>query len=308
MGIYDRDYYRGEARGGNWFSGADPVCRWIIVVNIAVYLAVYFNLIPRQFVEDWLIASSDGIFRDGRVWELLTATFLHANLFHILGNMLFLWVVGRELEAMYGSRDFLIFYLMAGVVSTLGWTACDAFRGTHHQMLGASGAIFAAVVVYTLFYPRREILFMFVIPVQIWILVVAILVFNALMIHQGVKWEVAGEAHLTGAAFGYLFKHFDLRWSRLKWTRVHRPRLRVISPEPREKSVVRPAGPTWSPNLASQPKPTVSAVLPEEWLDAKLDEVLAKIAREGRGGLTEDENKILLEASIRARNKRSEQL
>ena len=308
MGIYDRDYYRGEARGVSWFSGPAPVCRWIIIVNIAIYLAVYFGLIPRSFVDEWLIASSQGIFKDGRVWELLTAAFLHEKLFHILGNMLFLWVVGREVEAMYGSRDFLIFYLMAAIVSTLGWAICNEFRGTHNGMLGASGAIFAAVVVYTLIYPRREILFMFVIPVQIWIIVVAILVFNALMILQGVRWDVAGESHLTGAAFGFLFKHFDLRWSRLVSTRYRRPRLRVISPEPREKSVARPAGPTWSPNLASQSKPTVTAIHPEEWLDAKLDEVLAKIAREGRGGLTEEENKILLEASIRARNKRSEQL
>ena len=209
---------------------------------------------------------------------------------------------------MYGSRDFLIFYLSAGAISTLGWTACDYFRGTHHPMVGASGAIFAALVVYALYYPRRELLFMFVIPVQIWILVVATLVFNALMILQGGDWDVAGEAHLTGAAFGYLYKHFDLRLSRLSGLRRRRPRLRVVSPEFREKTSVRPTSSIWSQNLASHSKPTVSTVLPEEWLDARLDEVLAKIAREGRGGLTEDENKILLEASQRARNKRSEQL
>ena len=308
MGIYDRDYYRGEARGVAWLSGPAPVCRWLILINIVVYLADHFHLIPAQFVRNWLVAYSDSILKDGHVWELLTATFLHADLFHIIGNMLFLWVVGRELEAIYGSRDFLVFYLMAAIVSTLGWAICAELRGTSSGMRGASGAVFAAVAVYALIYPRREILFMFVIPVQIWIIVVGLIVLNLLMSIQGVRFEMAAEAHLSGAAFGYLFKHFDLRWSRLLSARYRRPRLRVISPEPREKTTVRPTGPTWSPNLPSQSKPTVTAIHPEEWLDARLDEVLAKIAREGRGGLTEEENKILLEASIRARNKRSEQL
>ena len=49
-------------------------------------------------------------------------------------------------------------------------------------------------------------------------------------------------------------------------------------------------------------------MLPEEQLDARLDEVLAKIAREGRGGLTEEENRILQEASRRARNRRSDRI
>ena len=70
------------------------------------------------------------------------------------------------------------------------------------------------------------------------------------------------------------------------------------------------AGPTWSsePATASVSKPAASGAVPEEQLDAKLDEVLAKIAREGRNGLTDDENRVLQEASRRARNRRSDRL
>ena len=83
----------------------------------------------------------------------------------------------------------------------------------------------------------------------------------------------------------------------------------MIVPEPREKPAPRAnPGPTWSPNPASASKPTSTAVLPEEQLDAKLDEVLSKIAREGRAGLTEEENRVLEEASRRARNRRSDRL
>ena len=320
MGIYDREYYRGEARGAGWLSGVAPACKAIILINVVVFFLQ--EILDTNFVNDYLAASSDGIFRHGRVWELLTATFLHGSVGHILWNMLFLWMVGREMESFYGSRDFLAMYLGAGIVSTLGWAALDAFSPPSspfflhqsHVMIGASGAVLAVVVVYALYYPRREVLLFFVLPVEMWLLVVVFLAYQVWdFLHPGPDKKIAVAAHLLGALYGYLFKHFDLRWSRLSLKRMRRPRLRVISPEPREKGVPRPANPTWSPNPATTPKPststtTTTVVLPEEQLDAKLDEVLAKIAREGREGLSEEENRVLQEASRRARNRRSDRL
>ena len=86
------------------------------------------------------------------------------------------------------------------------------------------------------------------------------------------------------------------------------PRLRVVSPEPRESSPARPTvGATWSPSSAAT-RPTPTVVIPEEQFDEKLDEILVKIARDGRGALSEEENRILDEASRRARNRRSERI
>src|SRR5690606_11231334 len=98
MGIYDREYYRGEGRGPGLFGGVSPACNAIIAINVAVFLAVRIFKVDDFWIHDWLTASPTGIFRQGRVWQLLTATFLHADLWHILGNMLFLWIVGREME------------------------------------------------------------------------------------------------------------------------------------------------------------------------------------------------------------------
>jgi membrane associated rhomboid family serine protease len=316
MGIYDREYYRGESRGVGWFAGASPVCRTLLVVNIALYLLEQLHLIDHEFLWNWFAASSEGVFRQGRVWQLLSATFLHADPLHLVGNMLFLWLAGRELEAMYGSRDFLALYLSAAVLSTLVWASFDLAaphdRFVRTQMVGASGAVTALVVLYALYFPRREILFMFVLPIEVWLLVVLFVGYDVLLLLKGGNGgNRAFEAHLAGAAYGYLFKRFDLRWSRLYWTRARRPRFRVIAPEPRERPAPRPStGPTWSsePATASVSKPAATAVLPEEQLDARLDEVLAKIAREGRAGLTDEDNRVLQEASRRARNRRSERL
>lgn len=321
MGIYDREYYRGETRGSLWLSGSAPVCRALVVINAVVFLLSdrHIALIDHDRLWDWFAATSEGIFQHGYVWQLLTATFLHAGLFHLLWNMIFLWVVGREIEAMYGSRDFLALYLSAAVVSTLGWAVCDALAHRQNplflppQMVGASGAILALVVLYTLYYPRREVLFMFVLPVEMWVLVAVFLGYQVFLLVNGGDWQTAVESHLAGAAYGYLYKRFDLRWSHLPWVRPRRPRFRVIQPDTREvpssRSGSSVSGPTWSsePAVSGVSKPA-TAVASEEQLDARLDEVLAKIAREGRGGLTDEENRVLQEASRRARNRRSGRL
>jgi membrane associated rhomboid family serine protease len=312
MGIYDREYYRGETRGSAWLTGVAPACKTIIIINVVVFF-IQPN-IPDDILRNYLQATSEGIFYHGRLWELLTATFLHADMMHLLWNMVFLWFVGREMESFYGTRDFVALYISGAIISTLGWATVDFVSRNHvmeHSMLGSSGAVWTVVVLYALYYPHREMLLFFILPVETWLLVVILLGMDLWQMLNGHSvGGTAVAAHLSGAAYGYLFKRFDLRWSRLSWARVRGPRLRVISPEPREKSPPppRPSGPTWSPNTATAPKPSTAAVVPEEQLDAKLDEVLAKIAREGRSGLSEEENRVLQEASRRARNRRSDRI
>jgi membrane associated rhomboid family serine protease len=301
MGIYDREYYRGERGGPGWFGGVAPACKTIIAINVVVFLAEQAFRVSPLFTY-WLGATPEAIFHQGRIWQLLTATFLHADLLHILGNMWFLWLVGREMEALYGSRDFVAFYLAAAVVSTLGWAATQAFAQHSAPMVGASGAVLAVVTLYTLYYPRREILFFFV-PMPMWVLLGIYIVLPFLS-----REPIAYESHLAGLAFAFVFKHYDLRWSRLTSGRFRRPRLRVISPASYEPSRTRTPGQTRNSGEAVSAKVPSVSVLPEDQLDAKLDEVLAKIAREGRTGLTDEEHRVLQEASRRARNRRSDRL
>jgi membrane associated rhomboid family serine protease len=311
MGIYDREYYRGETGGPAWFS-TSPVCKTIILTNVLVFLLEHLDVVDGGALREAFAATSSSIFHGGQVWRLLTATFLHGDLIHLLVNMYFFWIVGREMEAMYGPRDFAALYLSAAVASTLGWAVIDEFSpGRHSAMIGASGAVFAVAVLYTLYYPHRELLFMFVIPVQMWVFVgLMVLLQVYLMLRPAAHLSTAVEAHVAGALYGYLFKKFDLRWSRMPWNRPRRPKLRIVPGDlTRDKPSSRPStGPMWSSNTASAAKPASSAVLPEEQLDARLDEILAKIAREGRDALSEEENRVLQEASRRARNRRSDRL
>jgi len=318
MGIYDREYYRGEAGGAGLFGGVSPVCNALIAINVVVFILLQIFNVDTDFVRDWLAASPYEFWYHGKVWQLLTATFLHdSHPWHILGNMLFLWFVGREMESLYGSKDFLAFYLMAAVVSTFVWILCHSvvpnrqhlvsFLPRTDHMNGASGAVMAVLVLYALYYPHRQILLFFVIPLPMWALV-AIYLFFPLFQGDFRSGNVALESHLAGAAFAVAFKHYNLRWSRLLSRRFFtRPRLKIFSPIPHEKPRTRSLSPSYTASPgASAGKGSPAAVVPEEKLNEQLDEVLAKIAREGREGLTEEENRVLQEASRRARIKRSD--
>jgi membrane associated rhomboid family serine protease len=308
MGIYDREYYRGETRGSAWWSGASPVCNALIIINAAVFLFQNFAKLPPggEFISTWFAASVDETFRHYKLWQLLTATFFHGGIMHLFMNMWFFWIVAREMEPLYGSRDFLAFYLGAGIFSTLVWVFFAWISHNPATAIGASGAVTAVGMLFTLYYPKREMLLV-VIPMPMWMLMAVFFVIDLIPVFSGVDNHVAVEAHLAGAAFAFLFKQFDLRLSRLISGRLARPRLRIFSPVPREPSRSRSPGPSRSTaSIGAGPKSPAVSVLPEEQLDARLDEVLAKIAREGRSGLTEEELRVLQEASRRARIKRSD--
>jgi len=308
MGIYDREYYRGETGASGWFGGVSPVCKTLIAINVVVFLLE--QLTRSELIGHYFAASPEGTLHRFRLWQLLTATFLHVTIWHLLGNMWFFWIVGREMESMYGSRDFLAFYLCAAVFSTLAWVliAAASARNPAIPMVGASGAVMAVMMLYTLFYPKREILFFFI-PMPMWLLLAIYLFFPLIPVLNGGDSRIAVEAHLAGAGFGFLFKQFDLRFSRLSSGRMLKPRLRIFSPVPREQTRTRSPNPSRSSaTVGSAGKSAPVSVIPEEQLDARLDEVLAKIAREGRAGLTEEEQRVLQEASRRARIRRSDRL
>ncbi len=313
MGIYDREYYRERTRGSGWLTGTTPACKWIILANIACFLLPRF-LTDEQAFYDLFSAYSHKILAGGQVWRLITATFLHNpdDVFHILWNMLFLWFIGREMESFYGTREFVWLYASAAVVSTLCWAIVDYPASRGGPMIGASGAIMTVVSLYTFYNPHREII-LIVFPVEMWLLLTVYIIRDVwgLLAARG-ESHVAFASHLGGFGYAVAFWAADLRLGRLRamLPSRRRPKLRLVHPEPkREAPAARPAvGPSWSAEPATAARSAPTAVVTEEQLDARLDEVLVKIAREGRSGLTDDEKRILEEASRRARNKRSERI
>jgi membrane associated rhomboid family serine protease len=180
----------------------------IIVVNVAAFIAELMR--GEVFVLNWSVVPANIV--AGHHWiTILTAMFLHGSWSHIIGNMLFLWAFGPEIEDAMGPLRFSVFYLAGGFVATLAQVAASPASTVPN--LGASGAIAAVMGAFLVTYPRDRmrsllVIFIFVrvtlIPaallIVVWFLIQLI---NAGAVASNVQTGgVAYLAHIGGFIFG----------------------------------------------------------------------------------------------------------
>ena len=178
----------------------------LIVANILVF-AVELSQ-PEDFVVAWSVIPANIV--SGQHWvTLLTAMFMHGGFMHIIGNMVFLWVFGPEIEDSMGRAKYLLFYFAGGLVAWLAQIAADPTSMTPN--LGASGAIAALMGAFLVTFPRdriRTVLF-FGIFFTVRLIPAVFLIgiwFLLQLISAGVSTEQAGGvaylAHIGGLMFG----------------------------------------------------------------------------------------------------------
>jgi membrane associated rhomboid family serine protease len=168
------------------------------------WFAIQFGMVP--IVVRGLVAQPLPWLPD---WaNLVTYAFLHISWFHMLSNMLFLWIFGDNIEDALGHLRFLVFYLLCAILAALVHLAFD-FNG-NSALIGASGAVAGVMGAYILLYPHARVIVLFrlVIPIPLpipalWMLGVwiAVQLFNVVV---GSQEPVSWWAHLGGAAAGAL--------------------------------------------------------------------------------------------------------
>src|SRR3989442_15670129 len=232
-------------RGRTMSLSFPPFTRWVkrlIIICAAVYfLKVVFERIAPQIegaLELYLGLVPAAVVHYGFIWQLVTYSFLHAGLTHLLLNMLTLWMFGSQEEQDWGSRRFLEYYLFCVVgaalvtigVAYLGWGMTP-----ETATVGASGGVYGLLIAFGMLYGDRE-LFMFPIPIAIKAkYLVGILIFIVLIsAFQPSQGGVANFAHLGGLFFGFLYlkllprrglsfaateRYFGLRNSYYRWKR-----------------------------------------------------------------------------------------
>ncbi len=185
-----------------------PGVKWIIIVTVGFYL---LELIISSASEGmfWTVFGRLGltpsdVFGRGFIWQLVTYAFLHdpRGLMHILFNMLFLYWFGREVEQVWGTKRFVLFYLTAAVFSGFVFSAVHIFLPVS-WCIGASGAIMAVVMVYALWWPNRMILVMLFFPMRVRTFVIIVIIAEMVSFLQ-MRGGVANMAHLGGLLYGYL--------------------------------------------------------------------------------------------------------
>jgi len=286
MGIYDRDYYQREVPAGpSW--GPRSAVGTLVLANVVVYLVDWVLFDGR--LTSWCKLRVNTLLRPWDWWQFLTYGFLHSREpWHILGNMLGLFFLGRDIEDVYGTKEFVRVYLAMIVFGGVIWAVAGTLQEAPGELgcVGASGAVAGIVVLYALIFPRRMLALYFVIPVPAWVagvLLVASDAYGAVARSDGSR--VAYAVHLGGAALalayyglGINFGHWLPRLS-FGWLR-RRPKLRVHAPKEDEE-----AG-------------------REDDLSEEVDRILEKISRTGEASLTRRERSTLEMASRQYQKRR----
>ena len=175
-------------------------------ILIGINLLVFFlsNISPR-FVS-YLAMNPALTVMEGFIWQPVTYMFAHSGISHLVFNMLGLFFFGTQVEQQLGSWEFLLFYLLTGILAGLFSLAVYWLTGSMYVfLLGASGAVFAVLLAFATFYPNAEIFIFGIIPVRASILVIGYTAIELFSQMSGRGGNVAHLTHLAGFAFAYLY-------------------------------------------------------------------------------------------------------
>ncbi|MBW1678577.1 MAG: rhomboid family intramembrane serine protease [Deltaproteobacteria bacterium] len=148
------------------------------------------------------------VWKDLFLWQLVSYIFLHGDIFHLLFNLLALYMFGCELERIWGSRFFLRYFFITGIGAGIS-TVCLT-PGMAIPTVGASGAIFGILLAYALYYPNRIVYFNFLFPIKIKYLVLIYGVLTFYFSFSRTGGNIAHIAHLGGMLFGFVYLKSNL--------------------------------------------------------------------------------------------------
>jgi membrane associated rhomboid family serine protease len=197
-------YYGQQPTGRGFFMGnsLSSAVRMLIAWNVILFLVQL--LLPHRLEAVFGLVPSD--VTRGQVWQLVTYMFLHSTHglpFHLLFNMLLLWMFGSELEGMWGTRKFVKYYFFTGIGAGITNVVVSLITRENAVTIGASGAIFGLLLAYGMTFPNRPVLLYFLIPIPAKYFVVLLGILELLFSRS--QDGIAHFAHLGGILFGWIY-------------------------------------------------------------------------------------------------------
>jgi membrane associated rhomboid family serine protease len=285
MGIYDRDYERDRSYGDSpgFHLGSDMTWTTKLVIVMAIVYVIQLVTNSNAPASGWFTRifelHADLPRQPWMAFQLITYGFLHdpGDLKHILFNAFALWMFGRSVEAHYGKKEYLTFFLVTVAVAGVVWLVSEWVSSgqlTQFSLLGASGGIAGVLLLFCLNFPRQQIFIWGVLPMPAWVFALLFLGMN-LFGTVGGDGHVAYTAHIGGAIFALVY--FKAGW---------------------RLSNCLPGG--WKmPKLGRRPSLRVHDPADDfdDASDDAVDNILRKIREHGQDSLTHEERRILEEAS-----------
>lgn len=298
MQNHSRETFRPQFSGFSFFP---PVIKYLLLTNVAVFLLqlmleggiLSFNGEPlgNWFARTFYLWPIDsGLFMP---WQLVSYMFLHSTISfsHIIFNMLMLWMFGVEIENLWGSKKFAIFYFAAGITAGLANLLIAPIFTSTGATIGASGGVYGVLAAFAMTFPDRYVYVYFLLPVRAKYLITGLILFEVVLNVIGTQSNVAHVAHLGGALLGAVWVLLDKRGYIDRWLGARKSRDTVSSrwnAQPKEAKFF-----DFTPG--KHEKKTGDKTF--DAAQTRIDEILDKISVSGYAGLTEEEKRILLDAS-----------
>jgi membrane associated rhomboid family serine protease len=311
--------YNQNMGGLGKFNLFPPVIKGLLIANVAVFFLQYmiFDMLRvgdvslAQFFFKYfaLFPLTEGFWP----WQLVSYQFMHGGFSHIFFNLFALWMFGAELENLWGSKKFLVFYLLGGIGAGLTQLLISPVLSQVGPTVGASGSVYGILLAFALTYPNRSIfIFPFFIPIKAKYLILLLVGADLLMGLTSSSSTVAHFAHLGGAATGYLllkfgdqtgvfnilnFLYSDKDGSSRKYSK-QAANVYKVNWQNTKQSYYNEDDDAYK---VDDTRPSSNSS--EFWVDGenitqnKIDEILDKISESGYQNLTEREKKILFELS-----------
>lgn len=234
-------YYRQPpSRGYGSAIGLPPLTRMvkrIMIVNGAVWCLQFLIFLFTRLdpLSQWLGLVPSAVLH-GQIWRPASYMWLHLapSPFHLLFNMLFLWMLGGQLEQHWGRRAFLRYYLVCGIGAGMFIVASGLFGTADAITIGASGAIYGLILAFGVVFAERLILFMMIFPMKARTFALIMFVLTFTLSISYTRDGVSHVAHLGGMIVGYLYLKRAWRVGEfvqeLRW-RLRRRKFKVMPPK-----------------------------------------------------------------------------
>jgi membrane associated rhomboid family serine protease len=196
-----------------------PMVKKLMIINGAIFIIQQIlGIFYPGYVENLFGMNHVGFVQEFKLWQIVTYMFLHGGWFHIIFNLLGLWMFAGELEQNWGSSLFLRYYLISGIgagffIAFMNYVMYTR-SGINPVTIGASGAIYGILLAYGVTWPNRKVLLYFVIPIKIkyLVLIFGLIEFLGMLSSAaGTGGNVSHIGHLGGLITGLVYFFFRIR-------------------------------------------------------------------------------------------------
>jgi membrane associated rhomboid family serine protease len=205
--------------GGGW----TPAVKGLFIACIIGFLLQFFDQLSGSPAFSYKFGLIPGaVTQNYYLWQVVTYIFLHAGFFHLIFNLLGLYMFGSELEHVWGTRQFIKYFFICGIGAALTTIIVGPYSTA--ITIGASGAIYGLLLAYGVLFPNRLIYLYMIIPIRAkWL----VLIFGAIAFMSSVSATgggIAHIAHLGGMLFGFVYLRggrlfSDIRGAYDRWQR-----------------------------------------------------------------------------------------